>query len=131
MAAGDPAFTLPDPKAFEAPDSRAGRDFAGHKMVKIPKTGEVPFRYAARSQSLSRQAFLKHSPVKVGQRTIMLVPEIPSRLRAVPAAKDFDAVSQDGWREPVNICAVEFARGVWVRRNPRALPEFRCCAISP
>lgn len=112
------------------PDSRAGRDFAGHKMVKIPKTGEVPFRYAARSQSLSRQAFLKHSPVKVGQRKIMLVPEIPSRLRAVPAAKDFDAVSQDGWREPVNICSGVREGSVGPSKSPARVSLLCNIALS-
>jgi hypothetical protein len=52
-------------KCFEAPNSSAGRGFAGHKMVKIPKTGDFLFRHAPRFPSLSRLAFLNHSPVRV------------------------------------------------------------------
>jgi hypothetical protein len=105
MAASGAAFGAPHPNAFEALDSLAGRGFAGHKIVKIPKTGDFPFRHVSRSRSLSRQAFLNHSPVKVGQRTTMLLPELPSPLSTVPTTQDFDALPLDSLQEPVNICS--------------------------
>jgi hypothetical protein len=81
----------------ETDSSAAGTTWGGFPKL---ETSRFDIQHA---QSLSRQAFLNHSPVKVGQRKIMLLPELPSPLRVVRAAKDLDVLRLHGWQEPVSI----------------------------